>query len=154
MNVFQPSFKLIDKTRDGSTTVKRYSQPATPCDRLFQPDAAGAELKALLNEYRAGLDPVLVLHTIREAESALVAAISPGVRETPAGESLESFLAKFPGLWCQGEVRPTYAARVRAPRHGRTRKDPFEGVCGEVLLWLQVRWTLKTGQVGKRESCS
>ena len=27
---FQPSFKLIDKTRHGSTTVKRYSQPATP----------------------------------------------------------------------------------------------------------------------------
>ena len=29
-NFFQPSFKLIDKTRDGATTVKRYSQPATP----------------------------------------------------------------------------------------------------------------------------
>ena len=30
VNFLQPSFKLIDKTRDGSTTVKRYSQPATP----------------------------------------------------------------------------------------------------------------------------
>ena len=27
VNYFQPSFKLIDKTRDGSTTVKHYSQP-------------------------------------------------------------------------------------------------------------------------------
>ena len=36
VNYFQPSFKLIDKTRDGSTTVKHYSQPATPCDRLIQ----------------------------------------------------------------------------------------------------------------------
>ena len=65
-------------------------------------------------------------------------ATSPGVRETPAGESLARFLAKFPGLWRQGEVRPTHAAKVRAPRHWRTRKDPFEGVWGDVLVWLQV----------------
>ena len=138
VNFLQPSFKLIEKTRDGSTTVKRYSQPATPCDRLIQHDAAGAELESLLNEYRAGLDPVLLLHTIRGAQSALVAATSPGVRETPAGESLERFLAKLPSLWPQGEVRPTHASRVRAPRHWRTRKDPFEGVWGDVLGWLQV----------------
>ena len=67
VNYFQPSFKLIDKTRDGSTTVKHYSQPATPCDRLVQHDATGADLKASLEEYRTGLDPVLLLHTIREA---------------------------------------------------------------------------------------
>ncbi len=30
VNFFQPSFKLIDKTRDGATTVKRYSPAATP----------------------------------------------------------------------------------------------------------------------------
>ena len=31
VNFFQPSFKLIDKIRDGATAVKRYSQPTTPC---------------------------------------------------------------------------------------------------------------------------
>ena len=137
VNYFQPSFKLIDKTRDGSTTVKHYSQPATPCDRLVQHDATGADLKASLEEYRTGLDPVLLLHTIREAQSALVATMSPGVRETPAGESLERFLAKLPNLWRQGETRPTHAARVRSPRHWRTRQDPFEGVWSDVLVWLQ-----------------
>ena len=124
VNYFQPSFQLIDKTRDDSTTVKHYSQPATPCDRLIQHDATGAEMKASLDEYRIGPDPVLLLHTIREAQSALVATTSPEVRETPWGESLERFLAKLPSLWRQGEVRPTHAARVRAPRHWRTRKDP------------------------------
>ena len=137
VNFFQPSFKLIDKTRDGAATVKRYSQPATPCDRLIQHDTTGAEMTAALNEYRVKLDPVSLLHTIREAQSALVAAIAPEVRETPAGESLERFLAKLPSLWRQGEVRPTHAARMRAPRHWRTRKDPFEGVWGDVLIWLQ-----------------
>ena len=27
--------------------------------------------------------------------------------------------------------------RCRGPRHWRTREDPFEGVWGEVLVWLQ-----------------
>ena len=137
VNFFQPSFKLIDKTRDGSTTVKRYSPPTTPCDRLIQHDATSDEMRAALMQYRARLDPVLLLHTIREAQSALVAATSPEVRETPSGESLSKFLAKLPRLWRQGEVRPTHATRVRGPRHWRTRKDPFEGVWGNVLVWLQ-----------------
>ena len=137
VNYFQPSFKLIDKTRDGSTTVKHYSQPATPCDRLIQHDATDADLKALLNEYRTALDPVLLLHTIRQAQSVPVAAIAPDLRETPQGESLERFLAKLPSLWRQGETRPTHTARVRGPRHWRTRQDPFEGVWADVLVWLQ-----------------
>ena len=136
VNFFQPSFKLIDKTRDGATTVKHYRQPSTPCDRLIQHDETSDEMRAALNEYRARLDPVFLLHAIREAQSALVVATAPEVRETPTGESLERFLAKLPRLWRQGEVRPTHAARVRGPRHWRTRKDPFEGVWGEVLVWL------------------
>ena len=125
---FQPWFKLIDKTRHGSTTVKRYSQPASPCDRLIQHDATGAELKAVLEEYRAGLDPVFLLHTIREARSALVAATSPELRETPQGDSLDRFLAKLPSLWRQGETRPTHAARVRSPPP-ESAPDPDRG-CG------------------------
>ncbi len=136
-NFFQPSFKLIDKTRDGSNTVKRYSPPATPCDRLVQHDATSDEMRAALVQYRTRLDPVLLLYTIREAQSALVAATSPEVSEIPSGESLSKFLAKLPRLWRQGEVRPTHASRVRGPRHWRTRQDPFEGVWGSVLVWLQ-----------------
>ena len=63
-------------------------------------------MRAALTQYRATLDPVLLLHTIREAQSALVASASPEVRETPSGESLSKFLAKLPGSWRQGEVRP------------------------------------------------
>ena len=139
MNFFQPSFKLIDKTRDGSTTVKRYSPPTTPCDRLIQHDAASNDMRAALIHYWARLDPVLLLHTIREAQSALVATTAPKVRETPSGESLKRFLAKLPRLWRQGEVRPTHAVRVRGPRHWRTRKDPFEEVWADVLAWLQAK---------------
>ena len=137
VNFFQPSFDLIEKFRDGATTVKRYSPPATPVDRLMEHDGTGDELKAELNEYRSGLDPVQLRHSVREAQSALVATTAPAVRETPSGESLEQFLAKLPGLWQRGEVRPTHVVKVQAPRHWRTRKDPFEGVWTDVLAWLQ-----------------
>ncbi len=82
VNFFQPSFKLIDKTREESTTLKRYSPPTTPCDRLMQHDATSDDMRAALIQYRARLDPVLLLHTIRETQSALVVATSPEVRET------------------------------------------------------------------------
>ena len=36
VNYFQPSFKPLEKTRDGATIAKRYSPPTTPCDRLVQ----------------------------------------------------------------------------------------------------------------------
>ena len=94
-------------------------------------------MKDALKEHQARLDPVLLLHTIREAQSALVAATDPEVRETPPGESLSWFLVKLPSLWRLAEVRPNHAAKVRSPRHWRTREDPFEGVWGDVLMWLQ-----------------
>ena len=73
VNYFQPSFKLVGKTRHGSRVVKRYSPPATPYDRLMQHDAVSVEMKAALSEYRVKLDPVALLHAIREAQSALAA---------------------------------------------------------------------------------
>ena len=137
VNYFQPSFKLIEKTRGGATTVKHYSLPTTPCDRLIQHDSPVGKLKAALSEYRAALDPVALLHTIREAQSTLAAVTSPELGGTPQGESLEQFLAKLPSLWRKGEARPTHATKVRGSRHWRTRKDPFEEVWLDVLLWLQ-----------------
>ena len=137
VNFFQPSFKLIDKIRAGATTVKHYSQPTTPGDRLIQHDSTSDEMRAALKEYRARLAPVLLLHTIRKAQSALVAATAPEVRETPSDASLGRFLAKLPRLWRQGEVRPTHAARVRGPRHWRTRMIPSRAF--EVRCWSGCR---------------
>ena len=67
----------------------------------------------------------------------MAAMSSPQLQEAPHRESIDRFLARLPSLWQQGEARPTHKARVRPPRHWRTRKDPFEGVWCDVLLWLQ-----------------
>ena len=137
VNYFQPSFKLVEKTRHGSRVVKRYSPPATPCDRLMQHDAVSVEMKAALSQYRVKLDPVALLHAIREAQSALAAVTFPEIRPTPSGESLEQFLANLPDLWRQDAAHTSRERRVQTPRTWRTRPDPFEGVWCDVLGWLQ-----------------
>ena len=137
VNYFQPSFKLVEKTRDGARVTKRYDKPATPCDRLLDHGSVSVEIKDRLRENRARLDPVALLHTIRQAQSALVAVTSPEGQAAPSHEGLEHFLSKLPDLWRLDEVRPTHAQRDARPRTWRTRKDPFEGAWSDVLLWLQ-----------------
>ena len=137
VNYFQPSFKLVEKTRHGPRVVKRYSPPATPCDRLMQHDAVSVEMQAALSEYRVKLDPVALLHAIRKAQSALAAVTCPEIRPTPSGESLEQFLAKLPDLRRQDAAHTSRKRRVQPPRTWRTRPDPFEGVWCDVLSWLQ-----------------
>ena len=38
VNHFQPSFQLLERSRDGGSVKKRYSTPDTPCDRLLWRD--------------------------------------------------------------------------------------------------------------------
>ena len=137
VNYFQPSFKLMEKNRHGSAVIKRYSPPATPCDRVIRHEAVSAEAKAALNERRAALDPVALLHAIREAQSALAAIVSRELRPTPRGESLERFLARLPDRWREEQDHAEGKPRARAPLTWRTRKDPFEGVWCDVQGWLQ-----------------
>ncbi len=109
----------------------------TPCDRLLDRDDVSEERKRALRHNRADLDPVSLLHSIRESQSALAAVGSLDSWGTPDGASLESFLSQLPELWRQGEVRPAHTRKARGPRTWRTRPDPFEGVWCEVLSWLQ-----------------
>ena len=102
VNYCQPSFKLLEKMRDGAKTIKRYNPPATPCDRLMQYDTIAARTKEELSEYRPRLDPVGLLRSIREAQSALATISSPEPQGTVSGESLDRFLARLPSLWQQG----------------------------------------------------
>ena len=137
VNYFQPSFQLLAKSRNGSSVTKRYSKPATPCERLLERDDVSEETKRMLRKSRLELDPVSLLHSIRESQSALATVGSPKPGSKPDAESLESFLNRLPDLWRQGEVRPTHTRMARGPRTWRTRADPFEGAWCEILSWLQ-----------------
>jgi hypothetical protein len=91
-----------------------------------------------LRVLRKQLDPVKLLHLIRQGQSALAALTSTApVTQGPGRESLEQFLSQLPRLWEEGEVRPTHRSKPSKPHWWRTREDAFEGVWYEVLDWLQ-----------------
>jgi hypothetical protein len=137
VNYFQPSFKLQSKVREGAKVKKFYDKPATPCERLLAHTAIVEATKESLRTERGQLDPLELLHRIREGQSALAALGSGDLRSGPERESLEQFLAKLPELWREGEARPTHRKAESQPRSWRTRQDPFEAVWPEILLWLQ-----------------
>jgi len=138
VNYFQPSFKLKEKSRKGAKVSRTYYKPATPCDRLLEHSKVDGETKERLQLHRRQLDPVALLHLIRNDQAVLASLASPEDTATgPERKSLEQFLSQLPTLWRAGEVRPTHRKPTSKPRHWRTRKDPFEKVWPEVLCWLQ-----------------
>ena len=137
VNYFQPSFKLRSKTREGAKVKKTYHPPATPCERLLAHAGVTEAAKEKLRTEGGRLDPLELLQRIREGQAALAALGSGDLGSGPGRESLEQFLARLPELWRQGEARPTHRQKAAQPRAWRTRKDPFEGVWPEILLWLQ-----------------
>jgi hypothetical protein len=137
VNYFQPSFKLRSKTRVGAKVKKLYHKPATPCERLLAHASVSTLAKESLRAELAPLDPLKLLHQIREGQSALVALGSGDLQPVSDRQSLEDFLAKLPEIWRDGEVRPTHREKASPPRDWRTREDPFAKVWPEILLWLQ-----------------
>ena len=137
VNYFQPSFKLRKKTRVGSKVRKLYFKPATPCDRLLEHHAVDGQTKEALMSERTQLDPVELLHSIRDSQAALASLGSPDQMGVKDRQNLNEFLAGLSHLWRLGEARPTHRKPLSTPRQWRTRKDPFEMVWPEILLWLQ-----------------
>ena len=138
VNYFQPSFKLREKIREGGKVKRTYYQPATPCARLLAHPDVDDTIKEVLRRQQRQLDPVELLHRLRESQAALAALVSPDKStERPGRKTLDQFLSQLPQLWRSGEVRPTHRAHSARPRHWRTRKDPFEAVWFDILAWLQ-----------------
>lgn len=140
VNVFQPSFKLAEKERDGARVRKRYHAPATPCDRLLADPRTSAEVRRRIEAVRAELDPVRLLAELRSRQQALVEiteadltlALTTPVASTPVAD----FLAGLRTAWQMGEVRPT-AQPMLKPKRGRRRPDPLIAVTDDLRSWFE-----------------
>jgi hypothetical protein len=138
-NLFQPSFKLAAKVRDGARVIKRHHGPATPCARLLASSAVGAEQKAALIRLRDEVDPLALLHAIRTAQQDLAGLAGP---EGAAGDDdgrveLDTFLRSLRTAWAAGEPRSTHRARPSKRRYWRSRVDPFATTWPIVEGWLE-----------------
>jgi hypothetical protein len=140
VNFFQPSFKLREKTREGARVRKSYFPPAMPCERLLHNDKVNEEAKRRLRQEKVALDPIRLLHAIRELQAtlaALSATDGPADGSSPPSKDLSEFLRQLPRLWKEGDVRPTHRRHPASPHDWRTRTDPFEAVWPQLLSWLQ-----------------
>jgi hypothetical protein len=149
VNFFQPSFKLIEKRREGARVVKRYDTPATPCARLLVSSEITEATKERLRSVQAALDPLRLLDEIRAVQHQLAALAAGTKAHVPiaANADLEAFLAGLSTAWRTGEVRPTHRAEPKPQRDWRTRKDPFEDVWSLLRTWLEAEPDLTAKQL-------
>jgi hypothetical protein len=71
VNYFQPSLKLVAKTRSGSHVSRKYDKAQTPCQRVLAADTISADVKASLKAQFAQLDPVALLRHIDRLQDEL-----------------------------------------------------------------------------------
>lgn len=117
---------------------RHYEKPITPCDRLLNHPAVSGDVKEKLMKQTQSIDPLDLLHRIREQQAALAAlACRDSSSAGPGKESLEQFMKQLGELWRQGEVRATHRTSPPKAHYWRNRKDPFETVWPDILLWLQ-----------------
>ncbi len=94
VNYFQPSFKLLEKERQGGQIKKLYYKPTTPYNRLMNHLNIEESTKNNLQATAVQLDPVRLLHQIRDKQAALEALTDPEYHTTGPGKtSLEEYLA-------------------------------------------------------------
>ena len=157
INFFQPSVKLVAKTRDGAKVTRQYDRAKTPYQRVLEDESVSGEVKEGLTARYLRLDPVSLLAELRTAQDRLWHSVEETQEETttltlprraPGRGRREKVGKKVNG--CQskpvihtdihaldGEGRHYHAAKRRyrksqQPRWWRTRKDPFALVTDEI----------------------
>jgi len=159
VNFFQPSMKLVQKSRDGSRVTRRYDHAQTPYQRL----AAAGVLVPAVARHLAGLfeslDPLLLLRQIHRLQEAVWQhAVLPRTGVDQASRPSDPVSFDAGGCGVLGPVTPpadvvaealsraaeprgrrAYHRSTRQPieRHWRTRPDPFAEVWPEVCAALE-----------------
>jgi hypothetical protein len=75
VNFFLPSFKLLEKRRDGARITKRHDPPKTPCDRVLPHLSTAKQRK--LKRRRDSLNPFELQLSIRRKVLAILALATP-----------------------------------------------------------------------------
>ena len=142
-NLFQPSFKLREKRREGARVIKRYHAPEPPVVRALAHAKVSDADKAQLRDMRAGADLVLLQAAMRAAQAELGTRVDErgmgsGRGDAPAPIDLAQFTASLKVAWSEGEQRPTHRRRyVRVKPVVRT--SMLDAVRDQLLAWLEAQ---------------
>lgn len=151
VNFFQPSVKLVEKTRNGSKVRRTYDEARTPYQRVLDAESVSEVAKERLCAQCAELDPVELLVRIQNAQNRLWGCAqeqqtSPGAvtprrtrcekRAEDANRTPRSGRVEIQSLDGEGrQYRRTKRKYKKSeiPRWWRTRQDPFALVWDELL---------------------
>jgi len=75
LNFFLPSFKLLEKKRVASKTIKRYDRPKTPYQRALESPHVSASAKRSLKEQFKGLNPFKLKKSMEKKLEQIFATI-------------------------------------------------------------------------------
>lgn len=153
-NLFQPSFKLREKTRNGARVIKRYHPPAPPAARvLSHPDVATVDKKRL-SQILETADPVMLFAGIRAAQEDLGKRVDRrGLNakpQEPVVIDLQRFAANLGTAWQAGETRLTHRRPYRRTKpypKRPTMLDPFKA---QIRTWIEEDPTLSPAEVLQR----
>ena len=159
VNFFQPSLKLISKTRDGAKVSKKYDTAKTPHQRVIMAKTVDQKIKDTLDAQYERLDPVTLLEKLEKLQSKLFeyAWSKNGINEKIESSTVpikridlpepkktssdiknrdQDLASEKSKLYHYKHTRKT--DKNKRPRDWRTRKDPFERVWDEIKLKLEL----------------
>ena len=135
INFYQPSMKLLKKTRTGAKAHKTYSPAKTPLQRLFAAEILSPANYEKLENLRKKLDPARLLQQVRALEDALYKHST----FAPTGEypDISLPLVKYDTSDVGG--RPERRAYRRSTKIRKTRSnasDPLREVTEQLHEWF------------------
>jgi hypothetical protein len=151
INFFQPTMKLLSKSRDGAHVYRKYDRASTPYARVLKSSSVSAENKEQLRRTYKELDPVLLLGEIERIQNEFWAtAIKPGEPQPLPDASLVPTEPAQPKPERQRPRRKRKGSRsptTLLPGRKRGRKTNLDEVWPEVLQELETEPTMSPGKI-------
>lgn len=138
VNLFQPSFKLREKTRIGARVIKRWHAPATPADRALARGQLTTDSAQRIADLRMRADPVVALAAIRAAQAELGRRVDQrgiGPVEAPIVIDMAAALDSAARRGEQRSIHRRPYKRVKPIPKRPSMLDPHRG---EIDRWLDV----------------
>jgi hypothetical protein len=162
INFFQPSLKLLSKTRVGAKVIKKYDKAKTPYQRLVNSPCFCKEAKIKLDDTYKKLDPIELLNNIEAQQKIFFNhACVATTRHEGAAITLKDNLLKLseeitsnpllnPKLQSEASVNAPIKCNANtkkprkklAPRTWRTKEDAFANVWDKISIQLSNNSTL------------
>jgi hypothetical protein len=152
VNLFQPSFKLREKTRIGAKVTKRWHAPATPADRALASERLDAASARRVEDLRTRADPVVALAAIRAAQAELGRRVDQRGTNTVEVEApiVINIAAALENAVRSGEQRTIHRRPYRRVKPLSKRPSKLDPHRDEIDGWLDSEPAITAVQVLER----